>query len=301
MCGTKARFDDPDALPPMTESTIRVGVGGWDYDPWRDTFYPPKLPRSKQLDHMAGRLTAIEINATYYKLQTPELFERWAKAAPEGFRFAIKGSRFCTNRKVLGDRGRGAGPLLRSGIGRARRQARPDPLAVHGDEEIRAGRFRGLPGAAAAQGWRDFRSATSSSRGTKASAIPSSSRWRGRRGGNRLRRFRRISLFRRSVRRPRLCPAAAQPAGGGRRAIRRPSSTAGPRSPGAGRAGESPAGFPYVAEPRPGRVPREVYVFFIAGAKERNPAAAEALIGRLQLPPHRQMGRGTTEGDGGVT
>jgi uncharacterized protein YecE (DUF72 family) len=84
---------------------IRVGIGGWDYDPWRGTFYPEGLARAKQLEHAARRVTAIEINATYYKLQKPELYARWAAAVPEDFRFAIKGSRFCTNRKALGEAG----------------------------------------------------------------------------------------------------------------------------------------------------------------------------------------------------
>jgi uncharacterized protein YecE (DUF72 family) len=89
----------------MAEAKIRVGIGGWDYEPWRGTFYPPGLPKTKQLEYAAGRLSAIEINATYYKLQRPELFAGWAKAVPDGFKFAIKGSRFCSNRKLLGEGG----------------------------------------------------------------------------------------------------------------------------------------------------------------------------------------------------
>lgn len=85
--------------------SIYVGVGGWDFDPWRGTFYPQGLAKTKQLDFAGRALTAIEINATYYKLQKPELFERWGRTVPEGFKFAIKASRFCTNRKVLGEAG----------------------------------------------------------------------------------------------------------------------------------------------------------------------------------------------------
>ena len=73
---------------------IHVGVGGWDYDPWRGTFYPPGLARTRQLEYAAQRLTATEINATYYKLQSPQLFERWATMVPDGFKFAVKASRF---------------------------------------------------------------------------------------------------------------------------------------------------------------------------------------------------------------
>lgn len=82
---------------------IRIGIGGWDYDPWRGTFFPEGLPKAKQLHFASRRLTAIEINATFYKLQRPDLYERWAAEVPDGFVFALKGSRFCTNRKVLAE------------------------------------------------------------------------------------------------------------------------------------------------------------------------------------------------------
>jgi uncharacterized protein YecE (DUF72 family) len=91
----------------MSAAPIRVGVGGWDYEPWRQTFYPLGLAKTRQLEHAAARLTAIEINATYYKLQKPELFAKWAKAVPDGFKFALKASRFCTNRKLLAEGGEG--------------------------------------------------------------------------------------------------------------------------------------------------------------------------------------------------
>jgi uncharacterized protein YecE (DUF72 family) len=84
---------------------IHIGIGGWDYDPWRGTFYPAGLAKTKQLQFASRAVTAIEINATYYKLQRPELFERWAADVPDGFVFAVKASRFCTNRKLLGDGG----------------------------------------------------------------------------------------------------------------------------------------------------------------------------------------------------
>ena len=87
----------------MTKGKIRVGIGGWDFDPWRGTFYPPGLAKPKQLAFAAEKLTAIEINATYYRSQKPETFAKWAKAVPDGFKFSVKASRFATNRKVLAD------------------------------------------------------------------------------------------------------------------------------------------------------------------------------------------------------
>ena len=87
----------------MREGTIRVGIGGWTYEPWRGVFYPADLPKARELDYAVSHVTAIEINATYYGSQKPETFARWAKTAPPGFVFAVKASRFCTNRKVLSE------------------------------------------------------------------------------------------------------------------------------------------------------------------------------------------------------
>ncbi len=89
----------------MQNGPIHIGIGGWDFDPWRGTFYPQGLARTKQLHFASRQLSAIEINATFYKLQRPDLFERWAAEVPDGFVFALKGSRFCTNRKALGEAG----------------------------------------------------------------------------------------------------------------------------------------------------------------------------------------------------
>ncbi|HYJ53418.1 MAG TPA: DUF72 domain-containing protein [Allosphingosinicella sp.] len=98
------------------EGAIHIGVGGWDFDPWRGTFYPAGLAKPKQLAHLATRLNATEINATFYKLQSPALFERWASMVPEGFKFAVKASRFCTNRRVLGEAGEAIGKFCAQGL-----------------------------------------------------------------------------------------------------------------------------------------------------------------------------------------
>ncbi len=97
---------------------IHIGIGGWDFDPWRGSFYPAGLAKAKQLHFASRRLTAIEINATYYKLQRPELYERWAAEVPDEFTFAIKGSRYCTNRKVLAEGGEAIERFCGQGITR---------------------------------------------------------------------------------------------------------------------------------------------------------------------------------------
>ncbi len=89
----------------MTKAPIRAGIGGWTFEPWRGTFYPDKWPQKRELEYAASHLTAIEVNGTYYSGFKPATFEGWAKAAPDGFVFAVKASRFCTNRKVLAEAG----------------------------------------------------------------------------------------------------------------------------------------------------------------------------------------------------
>lgn len=96
--------------------TIRVGIGGWTFEPWRGTFYPPGLPHARELEYAASRLTAIEINGTYYRLQKPESFAAWAKAAPDGFVFTVKASRVCTNLRVLAEAGEAVAKFLGQGI-----------------------------------------------------------------------------------------------------------------------------------------------------------------------------------------
>jgi uncharacterized protein YecE (DUF72 family) len=79
-------------------ATIRVGIGGWNFAPWRGRFYPSSLPQTEELHFASRRLTAIEVNGTFYKTQSPESFARWAADTPEGFVFAIKASRAATYR-----------------------------------------------------------------------------------------------------------------------------------------------------------------------------------------------------------
>ncbi|MGQ0661798.1 DUF72 domain-containing protein [Sphingosinicella sp.] len=95
---------------------IHIGVGGWDFDPWRGTFYPEGLAKTKQLEYASSKLTGTEINATYYKLQSPALFERWGQAVPDGFKFALKASRYATNRKNLGDAAESIGRFCAQGF-----------------------------------------------------------------------------------------------------------------------------------------------------------------------------------------
>ena len=95
---------------------IRVGIGGWSFAPWRGTFYPAGLAHSKELEYASAQLTSIEINSTFYRAQTAATFRKWAAATPEGFVFAVKGSRFVTNRRVLAEAGESLQRFFASGV-----------------------------------------------------------------------------------------------------------------------------------------------------------------------------------------
>lgn len=85
----------------VADGRIRIGIGGWTYPPWRGTFYPEGLPQRQELEYASRKLTAIEINATFYGRQSPKSWEAWEKTVPDGFQFAIKGSRLCVMRSRL--------------------------------------------------------------------------------------------------------------------------------------------------------------------------------------------------------
>jgi uncharacterized protein YecE (DUF72 family) len=87
----------------MSEGRIRIGIGGWTYAPWRGVFYPDKLPQAKELEYASRAMTAVEINATFYGRQKPKSWESWEKIAPDGFQFAVKGSRYCVMKSKLAE------------------------------------------------------------------------------------------------------------------------------------------------------------------------------------------------------
>ena len=95
---------------------IFIGVGGWNFPPWRGVFYPDKLPQARELEYAASKLTAIEINSTYYGSQKPESFRKWASQTPKGFKFSVKASRFSTNRRVLAEGADSIKRFLTSGV-----------------------------------------------------------------------------------------------------------------------------------------------------------------------------------------
>lgn len=95
---------------------IRVGIGGWTFEPWDETFYPEKLPKKRQLEYASRAVTAIEVNGTFYRSQKPATFAKWASEAPGDFVFSLKAPRYATNRKVLGEAGESIERFVTSGI-----------------------------------------------------------------------------------------------------------------------------------------------------------------------------------------
>jgi uncharacterized protein YecE (DUF72 family) len=95
---------------------IRIGIGGWTFEPWRGVFYPDGLPHAKELGYASARLTSIEVNGTFYRSQTPATFRKWASEVPPGFAFSLKGSRYVTNRRMLKEAGESIQRFLNSGV-----------------------------------------------------------------------------------------------------------------------------------------------------------------------------------------
>jgi uncharacterized protein YecE (DUF72 family) len=95
---------------------IFVGIGGWNFAPWRGSFYPKGLVQSQELHYASRELTSIEINSTFYGLQKPATFQKWHDETPEGFVFSVKAPRFVMLRKNLAEAAPSIERFLGSGI-----------------------------------------------------------------------------------------------------------------------------------------------------------------------------------------
>lgn len=263
----------------MPQSSIHVGVGGWDFDPWRGTFYPDGLSKAKQLEYAGQNFTATEINATYYKLQKPELFERWAKTVPGGFKFAVKASRFCTNRKILGEGGEGIEKFCAQGLTELGDRLGPILWQFMGTKQFDPDDFGAF-----------LKLLPASQNGVKLqhAVEPRHESFRNPEFVAMARAAGVAIVFAESDDYPCIpdlsgdlvyarlqCSREGEPKG-----YRDVELDKWAKVDKSWAKGESPEGFPYSSEPPPPK-PREAYVFFISGAKVRNPLAAKALIERL--------------------
>jgi len=95
---------------------VRVGIGGWTFEPWRGAFYPKGLAHAKELAYASSKLTTIEINGTFYRTQTPATFAKWRQQVPDGFVFSVKGPRYVVQKRLLAEAGEALGFFLKSGV-----------------------------------------------------------------------------------------------------------------------------------------------------------------------------------------
>lgn len=100
----------PDERARARSARIKVGIGGWNFPPWRDHFYPRGLPQRRELEYASRHLTSIEINSTFYRAQTPKVYAKWRDETPPGFVFSLKAPRQVAEVRKLA----GAGTLIRS-------------------------------------------------------------------------------------------------------------------------------------------------------------------------------------------
>jgi uncharacterized protein YecE (DUF72 family) len=104
---------------------IRIGVGGWTYEPWRGPFYPAGLAQKRELEYASRKLTSIEINGTFYGAQRPESFTKWHDETPDDFVFAVKAPRFATHRRALAEAGDSIERFFSSGVMQLKKKLGP--------------------------------------------------------------------------------------------------------------------------------------------------------------------------------
>lgn len=259
----------------MSQGSIRVGIGGWNFEPWRDNFYPKGWPQARELEFASRRLSAIEINSTYYGAQKPATFAKWRRETPEGFMFSLKATRFATQRRVLADGAESIRRFIDSGIAELGDKLGPvvwqlahthrfDAADLEAFLALLPATVDGLPLRHAL----DVRHASFQCPEYLALA----------------RRYRVATVFTESDD----YPPIAEPTGGFvyarimRTQAEQPLGCAPEVFPllaasaKAWAEGGEPAGLPRIEAPT-AAAPRDVFVFFISGAKERAPHAAMAL------------------------
>jgi uncharacterized protein YecE (DUF72 family) len=259
---------------------IRVGVGGWTFEPWRDNFYPKGWPAARELEYASRKLTAIEVNGTYYSTQKPETFAKWREQTPDGFVFSLKANRFATNRRVLGEAGESIERFVTSGIAELGPKLGPIVWQFAPTKRFDAADFEAflklLPAAVAGVPLRhvlDVRHETFKTPEYLALA----------------RRHRAGTVFTDSDDYPSFADLtgdfvyvremrtdASQPQGCTPQALQQIAACCA-----AWRDGGEPDALPRIEAAAPPGAPRDVFLFFISGAKEKAPAAAMGLIERL--------------------
>jgi uncharacterized protein YecE (DUF72 family) len=259
---------------------IRVGVGGWTFEPWRDNFYPKGWPHGRELEYASRKLTAIEVNGTYYSTQKPATFAKWREETPPGFMFSLKANRFATNRRVLAEAGESVERFIGSGIAELGDKLGPllwqfastkrfDPVDFEAFLKLLPPQVQGLPLRHVMDVRHDsFKTPEylALARRHKVATVFTDS--------DDYPSFADITgdfLYARLMRSQSNLPIGYAP-----EALDQVAQCARCWA-----AGDEPEAVPRVEAKTAAAAPRDVFLFFISGAKERNPAAAMALIERL--------------------
>ncbi|MGH8174046.1 MAG: DUF72 domain-containing protein [Rhodanobacteraceae bacterium] len=104
---------------------MRAGTGGWTYAPWRSNFYPAGLVQRRELEYASRHLTTIEVNGTYYGAQKPASYAAWREQTPDGFVFALKAPRYATERRELAGAGKTIKDFVFGGLAELRDRLGP--------------------------------------------------------------------------------------------------------------------------------------------------------------------------------
>lgn len=99
-----------------SKASIRVGIGGWTYAPWRKNFYPDDLVQRLELEYASRQLRTIEINGTFYRAQSPAIYAKWAAATPDDFVFSLKAPKSISQGRQLADAGDRAKRFINGGL-----------------------------------------------------------------------------------------------------------------------------------------------------------------------------------------
>ncbi len=264
----------------MTSARIKVGVGGWNYAPWRGPFYPEGLAHAAELGFASRKLTAIEINASFYRTQTPSSFRRWAEETPENFVFSLKAHRLTTHRKRLAEAGPAIEHFLASGLLELGPKLGPLVWQFAPTKKFEADDFEAflelLPKEIGGRRLRHVLEARHESFSTGDFVALA-------------RRYDCAICLAQSDKYPMIADICADfvyvRLQTGSEAWSAGYSSDEIDAWGARarlwREGGQPDDLVFVGKTPPQHLPRDVFIFFIAGAKERNPAAACALIERI--------------------
>ena len=262
---------------------IRTGIGGWTYPDWRGgAFYPRGLVQKRELEYASRQLSAIEINGTAHSLQKPESFRKWREATPEGFVFAVKGSSYVTNRKVLASAGDSLAKFFGQGLEELGDRLGPILWQFMGTKRFDAEdvaaflamlprELKGLPLRYAIEaGHESFACPQFVDMAREAGVAIV---WLEREGLARIAdRTADFAYLRCKNTQP------GEPTGYAPAELERIADMCR-----AWETGRAPEGLPYAGDPAASEGKGgDVYAFMIAGAKERNPAAAMALADKLR-------------------